>query len=468
MLADELGLDPGVELQELEAAILAQDPALAPVPAHVVPSAAPPRLGGSLSRFVGATAEIAELSALVDDHRLVTVVGPGARARPGCRSRWPPADRTANRSGSWSSPRSPTPGCAGCRRQRRRRDRRDRRRQRGDDAPTDRLARFIGTHSCSLLLDNCEHVIDEAARVAEALLVACPELRILATSREPLAIGGERCGRSRRWRSTTRSSSSPTARRRRARFRARRRRPKPSSARSATASTACRSRSSSPPRASARSPSAQLARPARRSLPAPDRRRPHRAPPPADAARRRRLELRPALRRRATGVRTPLGLRRRLSLEAAEAVCADDDVGRDDVADLLAHLVDKSLVTRPQTSGEARYRPLADAAHYGREQLAARGESRRPRRATRAHFGELCHAGRGPRSTAEGTRWRGCTEVQARSRATCVPRSAGSIDGRRCADTRWRCWAGSAGPGGSRVTVSKGWQWFTRRAGAAP
>jgi predicted ATPase len=42
-----------------------------------------------------------------------------------------------------------------------------------------------------LVLDNCEHVIDEAARVAEDLLGALPGLRILATSREPLAIPGE-------------------------------------------------------------------------------------------------------------------------------------------------------------------------------------------------------------------------------------------------------------------------------------
>ena len=42
-----------------------------------------------------------------------------------------------------------------------------------------------------LLLDNCEHVIGGAARLADQLLAHCPELRILATSREPLAIFGE-------------------------------------------------------------------------------------------------------------------------------------------------------------------------------------------------------------------------------------------------------------------------------------
>lgn len=42
-----------------------------------------------------------------------------------------------------------------------------------------------------LVLDNCEHVIDEAARLAEDLLSALPMLQILATSREPLGVGGE-------------------------------------------------------------------------------------------------------------------------------------------------------------------------------------------------------------------------------------------------------------------------------------
>jgi predicted ATPase/transcriptional regulator with XRE-family HTH domain len=42
-----------------------------------------------------------------------------------------------------------------------------------------------------LILDNCEHVIDAAAQLAEALLASCPRVRILATSREPLHVAGE-------------------------------------------------------------------------------------------------------------------------------------------------------------------------------------------------------------------------------------------------------------------------------------
>ena len=42
-----------------------------------------------------------------------------------------------------------------------------------------------------LILDNCEHLITEAARIVEALLAGCPRLQILVTSREPLRVAGE-------------------------------------------------------------------------------------------------------------------------------------------------------------------------------------------------------------------------------------------------------------------------------------
>ena len=62
------------------------------------------------------------------------------------------------------------------------------------------------------------------------------------------------------------------------------------------------------------------------------------------------------------------------SLEAAEAVCAGDDVAPEDVVDLLAHLVDKSLVTVSQSGDVARFDLLQTLALYGRERLAATGE----------------------------------------------------------------------------------------------
>jgi len=41
------------------------------------------------------------------------------------------------------------------------------------------------------VLDNCEHLVDACAHLVEALLAACPGLRVLATSREPLGAAGE-------------------------------------------------------------------------------------------------------------------------------------------------------------------------------------------------------------------------------------------------------------------------------------
>ncbi|GAA4472004.1 hypothetical protein GCM10023094_03590 [Rhodococcus olei] len=53
------------------------------------------------------------------------------------------------------------------------------------------LVDFLAPRELLLVLDNCEQVIDAAAELAEMLLSACPKLRILATSREALNVGGE-------------------------------------------------------------------------------------------------------------------------------------------------------------------------------------------------------------------------------------------------------------------------------------
>lgn len=53
------------------------------------------------------------------------------------------------------------------------------------------VARLRGGGPCLLLLDNCEHLVDECADVAAALVASCRQLAILATSREPLRIASE-------------------------------------------------------------------------------------------------------------------------------------------------------------------------------------------------------------------------------------------------------------------------------------
>ena len=174
--------------------------------------------------------------------------------------------------------------------------------------PVDRLCAALADRDAVLILDNCEHVIDAAAALAERLLTDCPRVRIVATSREPLQIPGEtlhvvaplpappaagaagghpaptrRCACSRtappRW-STGSSSKRPTPRR---------------SPGSAAPWTGCRSPSSWPPPGCARSPrpsSPSASTTASRCSPAaaaPS------LPTPPDAPRGRRLELEPAV-----------------------------------------------------------------------------------------------------------------------------------------------------------------------------
>jgi predicted ATPase len=59
----------------------------------------------------------------------------------------------------------------------------------------DMLLDAVGERSMLVLLDNCEHVIDGCAKLADTLLRNCPNIRLLATSREPLGIDGERVHR---------------------------------------------------------------------------------------------------------------------------------------------------------------------------------------------------------------------------------------------------------------------------------
>ncbi|MFI7665651.1 ATP-binding protein [Nocardia sp. NPDC049526] len=63
-----------------------------------------------------------------------------------------------------------------------------------DESPgrlRDVLLKFLSSREILLVLDNCEHMVDAVAKLSEALLRTCPELRILATSREALNISGE-------------------------------------------------------------------------------------------------------------------------------------------------------------------------------------------------------------------------------------------------------------------------------------
>ena len=56
---------------------------------------------------------------------------------------------------------------------------------------TQTLTDYLKSKKMLLVFDNCEHVLSEAARLSDALMRACPDVKIIASSREALAIQGE-------------------------------------------------------------------------------------------------------------------------------------------------------------------------------------------------------------------------------------------------------------------------------------
>ena len=106
-LVDELGIDPGPALRQLEARILSQDPSLAAVgPARLQTVAAPTATGNlreRLSSFVGRSAELEELKEVVRSSRLVTLIGPGGVGKTRLRWRRPPSSAKSTEMGPGSS-----------------------------------------------------------------------------------------------------------------------------------------------------------------------------------------------------------------------------------------------------------------------------------------------------------------------------------------------------------------------------
>ncbi|MEV4172595.1 BTAD domain-containing putative transcriptional regulator [Nonomuraea sp. NPDC049709] len=191
-LAKELGLDPGPELVALHQAILGQDPALS------VPAERPvTNLPASVSKLIGRDEALAELCALVGDERLVTLTGTGGVGKT--RLALEAANRLVDGfpDGAWlvaldQGLRFPAEAVMAALDIRE--DAAPKATGVGDEAGralAHQLAAALRPRRMLLVLDNCEHVVDQVAELAEVLLRACPDLRILATSREPLAVAGE-------------------------------------------------------------------------------------------------------------------------------------------------------------------------------------------------------------------------------------------------------------------------------------
>ena len=192
VLAEELGLDPGPELRALEAAILDQSDALlvtgastsAPSPAGAAPRT---NVKAALTPLVGRASELAELAAILAEQRLVTLVGPGGAGKTRLATELARALIERFADGTFVAELASI--------------------GESDDVPREVVAAFDLPdsdadaasrlrHHCRdaellLVLDNCEHLLDAAATLADDLLSRCPGVRIVATSREALRVSGE-------------------------------------------------------------------------------------------------------------------------------------------------------------------------------------------------------------------------------------------------------------------------------------
>jgi predicted ATPase len=191
-LADQLGADPSPELSAVHIAVLRGQIDKAPAP--TVQAARRTNLRTPLTSFVGRDADVATVSELVDDYRLTTLVGPGGFGKTRLAVEVSRALLDMMPDGAWlvelASVANGTDVPAAVLAAMDLREPSLAVREVAED-PLDRLVAALRSRSALLVLDNCEHVIDDAAALADRLLADCPRLRILATSREPLSITGE-------------------------------------------------------------------------------------------------------------------------------------------------------------------------------------------------------------------------------------------------------------------------------------
>ncbi|MEU4530940.1 BTAD domain-containing putative transcriptional regulator [Micromonospora ureilytica] len=180
-LAEQLGVDPSAELAAVHLAVLRGEERLS----------AEPALPSQLTTFVGREEELNRVGGLLGERRLVTLTGPGGAGKTRlaieAAGRVDGEVRLVELAGLADGSDVPQAvlSALGLR-------------DAGLRAPAepgrqtiDRLVEALAERRLLLVLDNCEHVLVDAARLAARLLSACPALRVLATSREPLGLAGE-------------------------------------------------------------------------------------------------------------------------------------------------------------------------------------------------------------------------------------------------------------------------------------
>ncbi|RFS84548.1 AfsR/SARP family transcriptional regulator [Actinomadura spongiicola] len=413
-LADELGLDPGAALSDLQRAILRQDPALdAPTRREPGPRS---NLPVPATELIGRDQAVRRVRARIGTDRLVTLTGPGGVGKTrlavevaaGLVDAFGDGVRMAELAGF---ERSTLPDLAEA--VTAILDIRDA--PGAPEAALDRLAAALGARRLLLVLDNCEHVIDQAAELVDRLLHRVPGVRILATSREPLGLPGEVV-----WAVPPLEvpgdgddpAASSAVRLFAARAEAASRGFRLDDTTSGPVAELCRRLDGLPL-------ALELAATKVRAL--------------GVEGLVSRLDDRfrvlssgnrgaPARQRTLTAVidwswdllsGPERAVLRRLSvhadgcaLESAEAVCGGGSVPETEVLDLLVQLVDRSLVVMTERPGEGpRYRLLESVAAYAAERLAEAGEEARVRRAHSSHYIDLAERAARRLRGHDQTRW---------------------------------------------------------------
>jgi predicted ATPase/DNA-binding SARP family transcriptional activator len=411
LLADELGLDPGPELVELQRAILARDPALELGPVTAAPVATRPRtnLPAPLTELIGRSEAVRELRTRLAEHRLVTLTGPGGVGKTRIALQTAAELAGSFPDGVWLVELAGATGelaelvavVLGVR----------------DDvagpgrpfAQAERLAEAVRGSRMLLVLDNCEHVVEPVAELAGRLLRAAPGLHILATSQEPLGLTGEL-----RWSvpplelpadgSGAPPGESPAVRLFVARATAALSSFRLTDVNSAAVTAICRRLDGIPlalELAATRVPTLGVQGLAERldnrfqlltagSRDAPARQRTLRAMLEWSWELLTAAEA-TVLRRLAVHVEG-------CTLAAAEAVCAGDGVQPAQVLDLVTRLADRSLVVVTDGADGSRYRLLESVAAYCVERLHEAGELHAARQRHRDHYTALAEGAqlRGP------------------------------------------------------------------------
>ena len=151
---------------------------------NVQPNNLPPQI----TSFIGRDGDVADVASLLKSFRLVTLVGSAGVGKTRCAMEIGANVLPSYEHGVWvaelatiSDPSRLTMAIASALGVR----------EVASDPLLHTVLGYLADRELLLILDNCEHVVAQAAEVASAILRACPKVRLLATSREPLRITGE-------------------------------------------------------------------------------------------------------------------------------------------------------------------------------------------------------------------------------------------------------------------------------------